>query len=205
MADKKEHWENVYAQKKLAEVSWYEPIPETSLTIINSLNLPKDAAIIDIGGGDSLMADHLLASGYTNITVLDISAKAIDRAKFRLGDQANEIKWIVSDVLDMEIDDQYDLWHDRAAFHFLTNTADQSKYAEVAAKYLSANGKLIIGTFSIDGPEKCGGLAVERHSPASLSNIFREHFHLTGSMEHIHHTPFNTGQLFNHSWFQKLP
>ncbi|WP_262512204.1 class I SAM-dependent methyltransferase [Mucilaginibacter defluvii] len=169
---------------------------------MNSFDLPKDAAIIDIGGGDSLLADHLLALGYTNITVLDISAKAIGRAKLRLGDKSNEIKWIVSDVLNIVTGDQYDLWHDRAAFHFLTEPEDQIKYVAAVAKYLNANGKLIIGTFSIDGPEKCSGLAVERHSPASLSNIFREHFHLTGSMEHIHHTPFNTGQLFNYSWFQ---
>ncbi|MBS7565682.1 class I SAM-dependent methyltransferase [Mucilaginibacter sp. SMC90] len=205
MANKKDHWENVYAHKKLTEVSWYEEKPETSLSIINSFDLPKDAAIIDIGGGDSLLADHLLELGYSNITVLDISTKAIDRAKLRLGYRANEIKWIVSDVLDIGTDDQYDIWHDRAAFHFLTNTADQSKYAEVAAKHLTNKGWLIIGTFGISGPERCSGLAVERHSPASLSNIFQQQFQLTGSVEHIHHTPFNTEQLFNYIWFQNFP
>ncbi|OOQ61980.1 class I SAM-dependent methyltransferase [Mucilaginibacter pedocola] len=205
MADKKEHWENVYAHKKLTEVSWYEEKPETSLSIINSFDLPKDAAIIDIGGGDSLLADHLLELGYSNITVLDISAKAIDRAKLRLGDRAYEIKWSVSDVLDISTDKQYDLWHDRAAFHFLTDSKEQIKYVAAAAKYLSANGKLIIGTFGVNGPERCSGLAVERQSPASLSNIFQQQFQLTGSIEHIHHTPFDTDQVFNYSWFQKLP
>ncbi|TWR28571.1 class I SAM-dependent methyltransferase [Mucilaginibacter achroorhodeus] len=204
MVNKKEHWENVYAQKKLTEVSWYEEKPEISLNIISSFDLPKDAEIIDVGGGDSLLADHLLELGYSNITVLDISSKAIDRAKLRLGDRAHEIKWIVSDVLDIATDERYDLWHDRAAFHFLTNTADQSKYAEVAAKHVTNKGWLIIGTFGLNGPERCSGLAVERQSPASLSNIFQQQFQLTGSIEHIHHTPFDTDQVFNYSWFQKF-
>jgi trans-aconitate methyltransferase len=124
----KKHWDEVYETKPLSEVSWYEPVPETSLQLINKLNLPKDAAIIDIGGGDSLLVDYLLGQGYTDITVLDISDKAIERAKRRLSNKAEQVKWIVSDILQYKTQQKYDLWHDRATFHFLTNQQDCQTY-----------------------------------------------------------------------------
>ena len=163
MSDRKQHWENVYQTKQLSEVSWYEPIPETSLSIIKLFKLPKNAAIIDIGGGDSLLVDYLLMLGYTNITVLDISAKAIERAKERLGEKAEEIKWIVKDIVDFNPDQKYDLWHDRATFHFLVNKKDQDKYLETVHQYLTSDGYMVLSTFSEEGPEKCSGLPVRRY------------------------------------------
>ncbi|QJD96082.1 class I SAM-dependent methyltransferase [Mucilaginibacter robiniae] len=204
MENKKEHWENVYAQKKLTEVSWYEQTPETSLSIIANFNLPKNAAIIDIGGGDSLLADHLLALGYSSITVLDISNNAIERAKLRLKDKSLAINWITSDVLELSNNIQYDLWHDRAAFHFLTDEADQKRYAEVAAAHLQTGGLMLISTFALNGPEKCSGLPVTRHSGAILIDLFQSQFQSMGSINHCHLTPFNTEQAFTYNSFRKI-
>ncbi|QTE36335.1 class I SAM-dependent methyltransferase [Mucilaginibacter gossypii] len=204
MENKKEHWENVYAQKKLIEVSWYEHTPETSLSIISNFNLPNEAAIIDIGGGDSLLVDHLLDLGYSDITVLDISDNALERAKFRLGNSASFVNWITSDILELSNDVQYDLWHDRAAFHFLTDEADQKKYAAIAANHLHTGGLMLISTFALNGPEKCSGLPVARHSETSLTDLFLSRFQWIGSTNHSHLTPFSTEQVFTYNWFRKI-
>lgn len=204
MENKKEHWDNVYAQKKLTEVSWYEPTPETSLSMISNFNLPNDAAIIDVGGGDSLLTDHLLAFGYTNLTVLDISANAIERAKSRLGNRSSMVSWITGDILELSNGGHYDLWYDRAAFHFLTDEAEQKKYAAIAAAHLQAGGLLLISTFALNGPEQCSGLPVVRHLEASLIKLFQSQFYWIGSTNHIHFTPFSTEQAFTYYWFHKI-
>jgi ubiquinone/menaquinone biosynthesis C-methylase UbiE len=129
--NRKAHWENVYATKELHEVSWYQPVPETSLNFLAEAQLPKDDRIVDVGGGDSFFADHLLDRGYTNITVVDISENALERAKKRLGERAGSIQWIVSDAMTLELDEPVDFWHDRAVFHFLTNTNDIAAYVSV--------------------------------------------------------------------------
>jgi SAM-dependent methyltransferase len=203
MSDKKQHWENIYQNHQLTQVSWYEPIPDTSLTIIKRFNLPKDAAIIDIGGGDSLLVDYLLLMGYTNITVLDISAKAIERAQARLGDKAGVVKWLVHDVLDFIAVEKYDVWHDRAAFHFFTDINDQERYLARAHQYLKPCGYLVLGTFGADGPDNCSGLPVQQYSENTLANLFSRYFEKIKCLTKMHITPFNTIQSFVFCSFQK--
>ena len=205
MTDKKQHWENVYQTHPLTQVSWYEPIPDTSLTIIKNFKLPKDAAIIDIGGGDSLLVDYLLMMGYTNITVLDISAKAIERAKARLGENAVLVKWVVSDVLEFTSTEKYDLWHDRATFHFLTDPGEQQKYLDMVHRYLTPNGYMVLSTFSTDGPEKCSGLPVQQYTENTLPTLFDRYFEKIRCFTKMHITPFNTIQSFVFCSFQNRP
>jgi len=202
MFDKKQHWESVYSHRKLTEVSWYEPIPETSLSIIKKFKLPKDASIIDIGGGDSLFVDYLLRLGYTNITVLDISAHAIGRAKERLGDKAESVNWAVSDVLNYNPSVQYDLWHDRATFHFFTESADQQQYLDRAHQCLNPGGYMVLSTFSVAGPSKCSGLSVQQYSETSLSNMFGAYFEKIKCINKLHATPLHVIQKFIYCSFR---
>lgn len=200
----KSHWEKVYATKQLNEVSWYQPTPHQSLDFIRSLSVSHTAAIIDVGGGDSLLADHLLSEGFTNITVLDISEEAISRAKKRLGSNADKITWIVSDITELNTDKKYDCWHDRAAFHFLTTVEQIEKYLDVAQKHTSENGKMIIGTFSTDGPEKCSGLPVKQYNEQSLTAMLKKWFEKIRCITIDHITPFNTIQNFLFCSFKKI-
>ena len=200
--NKKEHWENIYSTKELNEVSWYQPTPETSLKFIKKLNLPLDAKIIDIGGGDSFLVDNLLELGYTNISVLDISEKAIDKAKKRLGTLANNVTWIVSDIVDFTPTKEYDLWHDRAAFHFLTNQQDINHYIEIVSNYLSLSGYFILGTFSKKGPLKCSGIEITQYDDEDLIRLFRK-LRLIQSINLEHPTPFETSQSFTFCCFEK--
>jgi cyclopropane fatty-acyl-phospholipid synthase-like methyltransferase len=201
---KKEHWEQVFSTKQLNEVSWYQPLPKESLCFIKKFNLPKNAAIIDVGGGDSFLVDYLLADGYTNITVLDISAAAIQRVKNRLGAAAEKVTWIVEDILNFKTNKQYDCWHDRAAFHFLTNEDDISKYIQIAQQHLTKMGKLVIGTFSTSGPEKCSGLPIKQYNETLLSKMLRKWFNKIKCITIEHATPFKTTQNFIFCSFQKL-
>jgi len=203
MNSSKKHWENVYEHKQLAELSWYEQIPETSLNFISELSLPKDAAIIDIGGGNSMLADHLLASGYVNVTVLDISEKAIKNAQQRLGNKAGAINWIVADVLHFKPSQQYAVWHDRAAFHFLTSPADQDAYLDTVHRALSIDGYVLMSTFAIDGPVSCSGVPVQQYSQKSLAGLFDKYFINSGCIEKTHVTPANTIQKFIFCGFKK--
>src|SRR5579872_7043981 len=203
MSNKQQHWENIYQNHQLTQVSWYEPIPETSLSIIKRFNLPMDAAIIDIGGGDSLLVDYLLLMGYTNITVLDISAKEIERAQARLGEKAQMVTWLVQDVLDFTTTQQYDLWHDRAAFHFFTDINEQERYLDSVHQYLKPNGYLVLSTFSTEGPETCSGLPVQQYSENSLSKLFNKYFEKIRCFTKMHITPFHTVQSFVFCSFQK--
>lgn len=201
--DRKAHWENIYQTKPLEQVSWYQPIPVTSLEFINELNLPPDARIIDVGGGDSFLADHLLDLGFTNITVLDISGQAILRAKERLGARAALVKWIVSDVLDFVPEGQYDFWHDRAAFHFLTTDDDVARYVSLLDKAVAAKGKALIGTFALNGPLKCSGIDIRQYSVQSLNECLQDRFEPLNHRTIAHPTPFDTLQNFVFCSFQK--
>ena len=205
MTDRKQHWENVYQTKQLTEVSWYEPIPDTSLSIIKLFKLPKDAAIIDIGGGDSLLVDYLLMMGYTNVTVLDISARAIEKAKERLGQQASHVKWIVRDIIDFDPGRKYDLWHDRATFHFLINKEEQDKYLDMVHRYLTVDGYMVLSTFSEEGPEKCSGLPVKQYTENSLPDLFAKYFEKIKCFTKMHITPFHTIQSFVFCSFKIKP
>lgn len=194
--NRKAHWEQIYSTKQLNEVSWYQPIPETSLAYLKEFNIPLHARIIDMGGGDSFWVDHLLELGYQDITVLDISAHAIDRAKARLGTKAGMVKWIIADAAHFQPPEQYDFWHDRAAFHFLTEEEDIQKYRVALHQGLSPEGIAVIGTFAENGPTKCSGIAIKQYSETSMSACFQAHFEKISSQAIDHHTPFDTVQHF---------
>lgn len=201
--DNKQHWEKVYTTKEFTEVSWYQATPVVSLNFIAEFNVAKDAAIIDIGGGDSYFVDHLLNLGYTNITVLDISEAAIARAKKRLGAKASQINWVISDIINYEPDRQFDFWHDRATFHFLTTTDNVNTYLAIANKAVSSSGKIVMGTFSENGPEKCSGLPIKQYSEDTLTTIIKNWFQKIKCIHTDHITPFNTVQNFLFCSFKK--
>lgn len=201
--NRKEHWENIYTTKALETVSWYQPDPYTSLTFIRDSGLSKTAAIIDIGGGDSFLTDHLLEAGYENITVLDISQAAIERAKARLKENATKVKWIVADVTDFQPEAQYDLWHDRAAFHFLTEPGDIERYKQALNNATTHKGILVIGTFSESGPKKCSGIEIKQYSATALANTFAPTFEKQHCMPVEHITPSGSVQHFVFCSFHK--
>ena len=193
---KKEHWENVFTTKQETEVSWFQPYPKTSIEFVKLFNLPFDANIIDIGGGDSHFVDALLEEGYQNIWVLDISENALSRAKKRLGEKANKVNWVVSDIIDFNPTVTFDFWNDRAAFHFLTTEENINKYVGIAEKGIKTNGILVLGTFSETGPTKCSGLEIKQYSETSMSSRFELSFDRIKCMTEEHQTPFNTTQSF---------
>lgn len=204
MEDRKEHWNKVYDSKTPTEVSWYEPMPETSLDYITECKLDNDAAIIDIGGGDSFLAEFLLAKGFTDLTVVDISEKAIERAKKRLGERAEEIKWIVADASEFKPERQYDLWHDRAAFHFLTEDEQVQNYLQTVKRSVKPGGFLVIGTFSENGPKKCSGIEIRQYSVSQMQDLFSDDF-TTMSCKNIDHTTPSGGiQNFTFCSFRKI-
>jgi len=200
---RKEHWDNIYSNKQMNEVSWFQQEPTTSLALIQKNTQSKDDAIIDIGGGDGFLADNLLDLGYTNITVLDISANAINKAKERLGINAYKVKWIVSDITEFFPTEQYDIWHDRAAFHFLNQEKDIEYYKILVNENISDNGYFILATFADDGPEKCSGLEVCKYSEKDMENSFSIVFKVKESFKYKHLTPFGTIQNFTFSVFRK--
>lgn len=197
----KQHWEKVYNTKQPNEVSWTQETPKTSLQFIESFNLPKDSSIIDVGGGDSNLVDHLLDLSYSNITVLDISEKAIERVKDRLGEKAEQVTWIVSDITNYKPKQNFDIWHDRAAFHFLTSPEQIKTYCNIVNNYV--NKHITIGTFSDSGPKKCSGLDITQYNETSLETIFKDSFKKLNCIEEQHTTPFNTKQNFVFCSFEK--
>jgi ubiquinone/menaquinone biosynthesis C-methylase UbiE len=200
---RKEHWENVFANKQETEVSWFQPYPKTSIEFVKLFDLPLDANIIDIGGGDSHFVDALLEEGYKNIWVLDISENALSRAKKRLGDNANKVNWVVSDIIDFIPPVEFDFWHDRAAFHFLTTEEKMNKYVAIAERGIKARGVLILGTFSETGPTKCSGLEIKQYSETSMSSRFELSFDRVKCITEEHQTPFNSIQNFLFCSFKK--
>lgn len=202
--DRKKHWENIYQTKELKEVSWFQPTPETSLSFFKEFDVPRNAKVIDIGGGDSFLVDHLLDLGYQDITVLDISSAAINRAKQRLGELADNVKWIVSDATIFQPAETYDFWHDRAAFHFLTDEQEVSSYLDTAAKSINPSGTLVIGTFSEQGPQKCSGIEIKQYSEKTMTKRLKHHFEKIKCITVDHKTPFDTVQNFVFCSFKKL-
>jgi len=200
--DRKNHWETVYENKQANEVSWTQENPKTSLDFIHETHIDKTAKIIDIGGGDSKLVDFLLNEGYENITVLDISEKALERAKKRLGKNAEKVHWIVSDITDFKPETTYDIWHDRATFHFLTNPEQVETYAKITEKWVTSF--LIIGTFSENGPKKCSGLDIKQYSEKELESQFSDDFNKLKCITEDHITPFETKQNFTFCVFQKI-
>jgi len=189
------HWERVYQTKGDSEVSWHQEVPQVSLELIRKLARPG-RTVVDIGGGSSVLAGRLLALGFEHVSVLDISPSALERAKARLGQAAQRIHWIAADLLTVGNLGRFDIWHDRAVFHFLTNPRDRKKYVRLAERSISAGGHLVVGTFALDGPAKCSGLVVERYDAAKLAAEFAPRFTVTKSVSETHTTPWGSEQRF---------
>jgi len=204
-SNRKYHWETIYKTKALNELGWFQPTPETSLDFFDYFKLPETAKIIDIGGGDSLLVDHLLELGYTNITVLDISASALERAKQRLGKLAKQVTWIVADITTFKPTDKYDFWHDRAAFHFLTSEGEISHYLHTVQQSLNVNGILVLGTFSTEGPKKCSGLEIKQYSETTMAKRLHGIFEKIRCVTVDHMTPADTLQNFVFCSFRIAP
>jgi SAM-dependent methyltransferase len=191
------HWEKIYRQKAPDAVSWYRPHLETSLEIIERTAPQRSASIIDVGGGESTLVDDLLARGYQNIAVLDVSQTAIDVTKKRLGAAAENVLWFATDAEKADLPrNAFDVWHDRAVFHFLTTTEERGVYVQQVAKSVKSGGHVLISTFGPEGPTKCSGLEVIRYDAESLHAEFGARFRLLDSVKELHETPFGTKQQF---------
>jgi ubiquinone/menaquinone biosynthesis C-methylase UbiE len=201
---RKAHWEHIHQTKAPTQVSWYQEHALHSLQLIANTGVGKDGQIIDVGGGISTLADDLLLTGYLNITVLDISFSALETARQRLGPSAKKITWIEADVTQVRLPYQfYDVWHDRAVFHFLTEWEDRRHYVNSVRDVVKPGGHVIVATFASDGPEKCSGLQVVRYAPDSLHHEFGEGFEMVGSTSEAHCTPFGTEQKFIYCYCRK--
>ena len=199
----KEHWERVYDTSDPTEVGWYQAHPEISLKLIASVGLGKECSILDVGGGASLLVDELLDLGYENLTVVDISVAALEHAKSRLGERARLVTWVDADITRLPPTNQFDLWHDRAVFHFLTDARARREYVEVLNRALSAGGHLVIGTFALNAPPKCSGLPVVRYSEQSLSETLGKSFELREVANETHVTPSGKEQEYLFLRFSK--
>ena len=199
----KEHWDKVYQTKSAEEVSWFQDTPTTSMELINKFSTSKDCALIDVGGGASCLIDHLLLNGFKNTTVLDISDHGLNHSKKRLGEKKNQVQWIVQDIRDLNNKGKYDLWHDRALFHFLNSTEEKQTYLKTLKSSLTKNGVAIIYTFSEEGPLKCSGLLTSRYDQETMVELFKPFFECIHFQKETHLTPTNKQQLFN-IWAFKL-
>ena len=201
--NKKTHWENIYKTKQTEEVSWYQAHPESSLKMIEAAKLPRNAAIIDVGGGDSRLIDCLIERGYENLTILDISGEALKRAKERLGNLGQKVQWIEADITEFNPSEKFQFWHDRAVFHFLTDPKDRSRYLSVMERSLAFPAWIMIAAFAADGPKKCSGLAVQRYSHKSLQETLGPEYQMKVSDQETHLTPQGYQQKFVYTLFRK--
>jgi len=200
--DRQAHWQNVYETKAVDAVSWFREHLDRSLEMIGAARLGAEAQIIDVGGGASTLVDDLLERGFTNVTVLDISAAALEKAKLRLGDRAESVDWITADITAVELQERsFDLWHDRAVFHFLISPDDRRRYLENLKSSLKPDGHVVLATFADDGPLKCSGLDVERYDVDKLVKTLGEEFTLIDHVRESHTTPFDTVQNFLYAHF----
>jgi SAM-dependent methyltransferase len=198
-----QHWEAVYRGRAPELVTWYQEHPALSLSFIAATGLGSGAGVVDVGGGCSLLTDYLIDQGYTNITVLDLSSIAMGYARQRLGDRAEEVTWIEGDVLEYRFHTTFDVWHDRAVFHFLTDPADQERYVDSLNDAVPIGGHVIIATFGLDGPETCSGLPVQRYGPEMLRQTLGPGFETVGFQTEIHHAPTGVAQQFLYGHFQR--
>ncbi|MES2752883.1 MAG: class I SAM-dependent methyltransferase [Pseudomonadota bacterium] len=204
-ASREAHWQNVYTTKGENEVSWFQENPAPSLELLTFVKATPKSVVIDIGGGASRLVDVLVSQGYDDVTVLDLSEAALATARMRLASKGEHVKWVAADVTAWEPAQLSDVWHDRAAFHFLTEPDEQRHYADRIQRGLRPGGHLIIGTFALDGPEKCSGLPVARHDAKSLAVVFGDAFVLLDTRRHEHATPWDASQRFQFSTFQFRP
>lgn len=193
----KTHWEHIYETKATTQVSWYQEHAQFSLQYIQKTGIRKSDHIIDVGGGASTLVDDLIEAGFQNITVLDVSETALQLARQRLGSRAAIVSWIEADITKADLPhDSFEVWHDRAVFHFLTQAADRQHYIDTVRHSVRKGGHVIVATFAPDGPERCSGLEVVRYSPESLHSEFGDSFEVVDSARETHHTPFGTEQKF---------
>jgi SAM-dependent methyltransferase len=197
------HWQRVYTDKRSTDVSWYQAVPEKSLELIHASGVGRDEPVLDAGGGDSTLVDHLLASAYSDISILDISGKALQRSRLRLGKAAESVVWIESDVTAFCPSRHYSLWHDRAVFHFLTDPSERAAYIDVVHEALGPAGQLILATFGPEGPERCSGLDIRRYDIDALRQLLGDRFELRSHELQVHTTPGGSSQQFLYSRWQK--
>ena len=188
------HWESIYASRDPTLLSWYQSRPVVSLELIRLLDIPRDAAVIDVGGGASSLVDELSAAGYTDLTVLDIAATALQAARSRAGEAA--ASWLCADLLTWSPDRSYDLWHDRAVLHFLVDAADRRRYVATLRAALYDGGNAIIATFAPGAPDHCSGLPVQRYDAGALQELLGSDFELVDTRDEVHHTPAGVAQPF---------
>ena len=200
--EKKKHWENIYQTKNIDGVSWYQETPYESIELIKKFSTTDSDMIIDIGCGKSFLSDNLLKLNYKNITLVDISLNALKEVKERLNNKS--LNFIETDVLNLKLERTFDIWHDRAVFHFITNKKSIEKYISLCNEYIGEGGKLIIGTFAEDGPLKCSGLEIKRYSVENLKELFKENFEFIEGFKKLHSTPFGTQQSFTFCVFRKI-
>jgi len=205
MGDEHGHWQQVYEERAPSEVSWFESAPDRSVALIEATGVGKDAAIVDVGGGASRLAGELLAAGYNDVTVADISERALEEARAELGDRAESISWIEADVRGDAFGRRFDLWHDRAVFHFMVDEADRAAYLDTLGESLAPCGHLVIATFGPQGPEQCSGLPVRRYGAEELADQLGPRFEALGSEIVVHGTPSGNAQQFLYARFRRLP
>ena len=199
-----QHWEGVYGSRTFDQVSWYQPVPERSLRHIEDAKADRDAAIIDVGGGASTLVDHLLDAGFTDVTVLDISERALQQARHRLGAQEGAVNWVVADVRTFLPDREFSIWHDRAVLHFLTDADDRARYVEALRRALLPGATLVLSTFGPEGPLKCSGLQICRYDVDMLTELLGPCFELQDHEFEDHETPAGAKQQFLYTrWARK--
>lgn len=203
MSTRTEHWERVHQGKLPSERSWFQPRPEVSLGLMEAAGIEPPAGIVDVGGGTSRLVDELLAKGFDDITVLDISPTALEEARERLGERADDVRWVASDVTEAELEGSFDLWHDRAAFHFLTDPEDRRRYVALLHRTLAPGGHAIVATFAEDGPDECSGLPVVRYSPDALAAELGDDLELLRARRELHVTPAGKEQSFVYCLFRR--
>lgn len=201
--NRREHWNHVYQTKAPDSVSWYQRRPDVSLELIAASGIAKDAGIVDVGGGASVLVDHLLELGYSNLAVLDVSGAALNASRSRLAARAAAVEWFEADATTFEPPHRYALWHDRAAFHFLTDAGDRARYVATLRRTLAPGGTAIIATFALDGPPKCSGLDVVRYDEQSIASELGAEFELREVRREAHVTPGRAEQQFRYFRFER--
>ena len=202
--DRKQHWNHVFQTKAEQDVSWFESLPETSLHLLEAAGLDEDTCVLDVGGGDSRLVDHLAARGMSCLAVLDVSGAALARARARLGVRAAIPTWLEADVAGEWTLKPMDIWHDRAVFHFLMSPHDRQRYRQHLLQTLKRGGAAIVATFSLDGPDRCSGLPVQRYSPDALSAELGPELEMIETVPHIHTTPWGSRQSFVYCRFRRV-